>query len=632
MNAVNMKTRKMIRTCLAWTLAALSSMAMVARGEVRIGEAYRYLVGPYEVKMKNRSSATVKCERNFTSVAIEVLGCAGVNVTPVVVPENTAAKLVGVASVKTDAQMKALVYRSGHETEEGVATCTSGGKEYSWDASLWPDGEVNADRKWIVVPVSCTGSWGGLPSFSVRLKGLDIASDSYYIQTAQDAMPSINAKSIFGLVCKQLGGSSVSGFQFKVNGCAYSMYDEDCKGIAPWWMFDWNEWETESVSMTVNVPEAGLLAIRGIWPNGFGDMSDWAVWQISGDGVSEELARPNCYEAGAQLKINCSGATTVTLRNDVDDKFTMSDLAFFPASAKSVHIVGDFVVSRRVENASGEVSYPLYVNGYVTGGGTYKVDETVTMVAVAAPGMKCDHWEITDQDWWGDDASTISFPAGTDTTKATLSFVVPESFCGEMSDMKVVHVRPIFVEDSSGDGADAPIVVDDPEATVTGDAETGFIVKPSKDKEAIVVTIPSGVDAAKVTVVVAPDTQRVTPNGAAVRVLRGEADITDYLKIPEADALGVIDLNTATVREEIAKEPLDAAKGAVIDFASPSSPSFTTAPTREGLVYRLKEGATLEAMEANTTGDTKIGDGTSWTPTLSVTGGTSGFYTIQVTK
>ena len=46
----------------------------------------------------------------------------------------------------------------------------------------------------------------------------------------------------------------------------------------------------------------------------------------------------------------------------------------------------------------------------------------------------------------------------------------------------------------------------------------------------------------------------------------------------------------------------------------------------------MKEGATLEAMEANTTGATKIGDGTSWTPTLSVTGGTSGFYTIQVTK
>ena len=451
-------SKKKMKAAMSLAFGLWAAVAVAQDDGVRIGEAYRYFVGPYEVKMRDRISAAVKCERNFTSVAIEVLGCAGVNVTPVVVPENTAAKLVGTASVKTDAQMKALVYRSGHETEEGVATCTSGEKRYVWDASLWPDGEVNEARKWIVVPVSCTGSWGGLPSFSVRLKGFDIASDSYYIQTAEDAMPSINAKSIFGLVCKQLGGSSVSGFQFKVNGYAYSMTDEGCKGIAPWWMFDWNEWETESVSMTVEVPEAGLLAIRGYWPNGFGAMHDWSVWQISGDGVSEELPRPNCYEDGALLKINCSRATTVTLRNDADDKFTMADLAFSPASSKSVHIVGDFVVSRRVENASGEVFYPLYVNGYVTGGGTYKAGEKVTMVAHAAPGMKCDHWEITDQYGWYE-ASTISFPDGTDTSKETLSFVVPESFCGEMSDMKVIHIRPIFVEDPSADsdGGDSSV-------------------------------------------------------------------------------------------------------------------------------------------------------------------------------
>ena len=145
-------------------------------------------------------------------------------------------------------------------------------------------------------------------------------------------------------------------------------------------------------------------------------------------------------------------------------------------------------------------------------------------------------------------------------------------------------------------------------------------------------TIPSGVDAAKVTVRVSPETKRVTPNGAAVKVVRGTADITGFLDIPAADASGVIDLSAATVKEEIVKEPLDAAKGAKVDFSSPSSPSLTTAPTREGLVYCLKEGATLKAMEANTTGDTKVGDGNPWTPPLSVTGGSSGFYTIQVTK
>ena len=55
----------------------------------------------------------------------------------------------------------------------------------------------------------------------------------------------------------------------------------------------------------------------------------------------------------------------------------------------------------------------------------------------------------------------------------------------------------------------------------------------------------------------------------------------------------------------------------------------TTAQTREGLAYRLKEGATLEAMAADTTGDTKIGDGNPWTPRPTVTGG---FYAIETEK
>ena len=193
-------------------------------------------------------------------------------------------------------------------------------------------------------------------------------------------------------------------------------------------------------------------------------------------------------------------------------------------------------------------------------------------------------------------------------------------------------IKAANLKRDGGDPAPSvPYVTGDEGATVTGDAETGFVVTPSEDATDVVVTIPSGVDAAKVTVKVSPEMKSVTPNGAAVRVVRGEADITDYLDIPAADG-GVIDLNAATVKEGIAKEPLDAAKGAKVDFSSPDAPSLTTAPTREGLIYRLKEGATLEAMAADTAGDTKIGDGTSWTPTLSVTGGTSGFYTIQVTK
>ena len=110
------------------------------------------------------------------------------------------------------------------------------------------------------------------------------------------------------------------------------------------------------------------------------------------------------------------------------------------------------------------------------------------------------------------------------------------------------------------DGGDptpsVPYVAGDNGATITGDASSGWTVTPSESATEVVVTIPDGVDAAKVTVVVSPETKRVTPNGAAVKVVRGEADITDYLDIPAADASGVIDLNAATVKEEIAKAVL----------------------------------------------------------------------------
>ena len=180
-------------------------------------------------------------------------------------------------------------------------------------------------------------------------------------------------------------------------------------------------------------------------------------------------------------------------------------------------------------------------------------------------------------------------------------------------------------------GTSGPSVSGDPDATVTGDAENGFTVRPGAANAEVVVEIPDGVDVAKVTVEVSPDVRTVTPNGAALRVVRGDADITDYLDIPAAVG-GVIDLSAATVKAEYANEPLDAAKGAKIDLSSAESPSLTTAPTRKGLTYRLKEGETLPEMESDADGDQTIGDGAAWSPKLTVKGGSSGFYTIKVEK
>ena len=175
-----------------------------------------------------------------------------------------------------------------------------------------------------------------------------------------------------------------------------------------------------------------------------------------------------------------------------------------------------------------------------------------------------------------------------------------------------------------------PGVVGDDGATVTGDAEGGFTVTPGARAETVEVTVPDGLDAAKVTVEVPPTVKTVkAPTGVKVKVVRDGHDITAFLDIPKADASGAVDLASATVKDEIAREPLDTEKGAEVHLDDPSEPTLKTAPTKPGLVYTLREGATLGAMAD---GDSTVGDGQPWTPAVKVKGGASGFYSIRVSK
>lgn len=176
--------------------------------------------------------------------------------------------------------------------------------------------------------------------------------------------------------------------------------------------------------------------------------------------------------------------------------------------------------------------------------------------------------------------------------------------------------------------SDLPTVDGDDGAVVSGDAEIGYTIKPSDRNTNVSVVIPAGVDANMVTIEVSPIVESVRPNGAAVRVVNGGNDITQYLNIPAADGSGVVAVRQATVKEEFVKEAMDTEKGAVIDIV-PDSPSLTTPETRPGLTYTLREGTTLQSMAD---GDRKLGDGTKWTPKITVKGGTSAFYTIKVTK
>ena len=175
---------------------------------------------------------------------------------------------------------------------------------------------------------------------------------------------------------------------------------------------------------------------------------------------------------------------------------------------------------------------------------------------------------------------------------------------------------------------DPPLIAGDEGATVTGNPDAGFVVKPSEGKTAVEVTIPQGVDAAKVTVEVSVKVASVKPNGAKVKIVSGGADITEFLNVPAADGNGVVDLTKATVKEEIVKEAMDVEKGAKIKLNA-ADPKLKTAPTRVGLFYQLREGETLGGMKD---GDSEVGDGEAWTPNITVKGGNSAFYSIGVGK
>ena len=100
-----------------------------------------------------------------------------------------------------------------------------------------------------------------------------------------------------------------------------------------------------------------------------------------------------------------------------------------------------------------------------------------------------------------------------------------------------------------------PTIIGDEGAVVTGDAENGFVVKPSAGKKDVAVTIPDGVEAGKVTVEVGTDVQTVSANGANVKVVKGGHDITEHLDIP-SPIDGVVAVGSATVKESVLKETI----------------------------------------------------------------------------
>lgn len=182
-----------------------------------------------------------------------------------------------------------------------------------------------------------------------------------------------------------------------------------------------------------------------------------------------------------------------------------------------------------------------------------------------------------------------------------------------------------FKEVNKGEG---PVLNGDVDFVVQGDSWSGYVIASQGGAAEVKVSIPTWMDPCSVLLEITPDTGSVRTNGARIRVVRDGMDITNYLDVLLPDLDGVIDFTRATVKEEIIKEVLDPAKGAKIELDA-ADPKLTTAPTRVGLFYRLREGATLGGMKD---GDSKVGDGEPWTPAITVNGGNSAFYSIGVGK
>ncbi len=176
-----------------------------------------------------------------------------------------------------------------------------------------------------------------------------------------------------------------------------------------------------------------------------------------------------------------------------------------------------------------------------------------------------------------------------------------------------------------------PSVPGDEGATIEGSAETGWVVKPSEGVGEVVVSIPEGVEAGKVSVEVPSTATSVTANGATVKVVKvdGEKryDITEFLDFTKAGE-GTIDLSKVDVQAAIAEAILDtSAEGGAVFDPSAKQP-LTTAKTKPGLTYILLEGDSLDSL---TEGASTVGNGETWTPNPTKRG-PSAFYRIRISK
>ncbi len=434
-------------------------------------------------KITERELDCWTCVASWGDEELYIPGLGAGTITPISLHGDTTAADFGTIKILTDQQMidrftpKGVSYKKWDIDEGCCYEYETKSDSWDWPYGLWGlSNKANTNRRWIQIPIKASKIWYGSKSFNVALKGTtEVTAQSLKIVPAwndHDApgkLPLTYTQHNRGL---SIGGSGVQ-YGFDTYGSVFSAEIS-------------NYSKTQNVSgdnvFTLKVPEAGTLVVV----SDMGDLDEVAYKKnvkVTGAGISgqtfdylyeeefEGMSSENMYKYGITYEdvnihtIKVSKATTLT--------FTVKGICeleavikFYPSAKRSVF----------VNAMPGWYIWNNGPSGYVTGTGSYKEGETVTLKAVTASGHKFIGWE------WEHGQK----PANWDDIRnnQTLSFKVTSAMVGSVTQQKQICIRPMWAVHYAVSGIPSPVNVgtiagggmksQDSKVTLTAKPATGY--------------------------------------------------------------------------------------------------------------------------------------------------------------
>ena len=363
-------------------------------------------------------------------------------------------------------------------------------------------------------------------------------------------------------------------------------------------------------------------------PEGVTFIGDWAFNGCSS--LTSVVIPSSATSIGGYAFNGCSSLTSVVIPASVT---SIGNDAFNGCSALTSVTIPESVTSIGYEAFAGcssltSVTIPASVTSI--GGGAFSGCSSLTSVTIPASVTSIGGWAFSG-------CSALSSVTFLGEPCAVGESAFPVGVTGFYPTQHAAAWEKEIADDGTWNGLkmkEAKLTVTGDEgATIEGSAEAGWTVKPSGGVKDVVISIPEGVEATKVTVEVPSTATSVTANRATIiiKVVKVDGDkrydITPFLNIPAAVA-GKIDLSQAEVKAEIAKAILDTSEAGGAVFDPSAKTPLTTAATKPGLTYTLLEG---DSIDNPIVGESKVGDGQPWQPQVTKRG-SSAFYRIRVSK